>query len=70
MDPAPVIQGDRWAGVGRGEAWAKTSIVARHADPAARGPRTETGIARMRRRLKEECRALVRRTRYTVTRYG
>lgn len=70
MDRAPAIQGDRWKGPGFVEPWAATSIDARQADPTARGPTAESHAARLRRRLTEEGRALVRHTRYTVTKYG
>jgi hypothetical protein len=70
MVPAPVIQGDRWKGAGAGASWTETSITQRLAPGDVPGMKRETRWDRLRRRLREEFRALRRGTRYAVARHG
>lgn len=75
MSPAPVVQGDRAAKVGAGQTpdgnagWARTSITDRFLQPTERR-KAESQPARLRRRLREEAKALVSGTRYVTVPFG
>ena len=73
MTPAPAIQGDR-IGPDKQKAatgWQATSITARHAvEQTAVKAGSESTFAKLRRRLREEGRALRLGTRYVVVPHG
>lgn len=69
MVPAPTVQGDRLATTPA--SWAMTSITERFArNQGIPTELDETGLARLRRRLKEEARSVLSGTRYVVVPFG
>jgi glycosyl transferase, family 25 len=70
MIPAPAIQGRLIRRPGDVDTWLQSSIDIRPAHETASAPARETTVNRLKRRMKEEWRAVLGATRYTFVPFG